>query len=846
MNRSGFFKTAWNRPLKSVSILLICISTIILITGKSKDHADSHEYALFPNGVLNVSQVAYKKDKSHEKVNATDILPKGDLVAPFSGTVRYTDKDWGLVWLESDDEVYWADGTLGKMCVGFMHDEDISDLPKGKKLVQGEPFYQKGVKSLRNNVSGPHVHIIIYRGAFNNTLKSKYSDRANAYIYDALFLTSDTKIVVSGYSKDKWRILDIPANTQINSTYDSVIRGSDVTLNWEATNAVSYRLQIMKNGLEYLNEDQGDKTSWSGKFTGLGNYECKVIPYGKSSKEGKTATVSFTVVPMYVAPTIENLKVTYSGYKYIEVEGTITDPGQGNAGYEIGLWEGSKNSPSFHAIGETTVEGNILKSKMTVVDSFVDANVSKYLGKELTIGVKGIDTLGNSHYVLCKKMPYEYKYPIPSATKVIDGHTYYRFDQPYTWEDAFNFAKNETSGHLVTIGSQAESDGIISMITGDSSYYIGGKIDETSGKWTWTDGSNFSYTNWESSKSKKNNEEKTVIVIGSKGWKSFRPDFKSMCGFIVEVENKTKLLPTAYPTPSPTPKPTATPIPSPTPKPTATPTPVPKLDTKQARSIVADAMALSYNGMKFYKAYRYDVNGDGVSDMILHSENKERFIIIGYSDSKKVRLYSDTLSNLATEVGFYKSKKSKKLFVRLTRAWAAGSGIWYKSFSNGKLKNETGLEESFYDYDFDADKPVAKLRYTYQIGEKIVSKSKYNKKVKSWKLKRIKATKKTNILKRQTKMSSELIDDAAKYIKSDILGNKVDFIFRDINGDNIKDCYFVIPGKKAKGYKGIVVSNDNGDSNWTDVAVVLQSSKKGVVVKYLSPSDAKKLFKWAI
>lgn len=833
MNRAGCVNPAWKLPLKAFAVLLICISTVVFFSGMSNVHADDHEYALFPNETVNVTQLPYGS-YSHAGKNVVDIVPDGDLIAPFSGTIRYRDPSWGFVWLESDDEVYWADGSLGKMCVGFTHDEDISDLPVGKKLVQGEPFYQKGKQAAtaegKAKIKGAHVHISIYRGGFSKALTDNYGEKGNAYIYDAFYISETAKVSLgSKYGKDKWNRLDFPYNTKINaSTGSSVLIGSNITLNWESTNAVSYRLRIMKNGLEYLNEDQGEKTSWSGKFADIGNYECTIIPYGKTAKEGKTDTVSFKVVPMYLAPTIENLRVTYSGYKYIEVEGTISDAGQGNASYECGLWEGSKNMPSFHTVGETTIEGNILKCRMTVVDSFIDANVSKYLGKELSIGIKGIDTLGNSHYGLCKKLPYEYKYPIPSATKVIDGHTYYRFDQPYTWEDANNYAQNEIGGHLVSIGSQAENDGITSFIPGDSAYYIGGKLDGATENWTWTDESTFSYTNWEG-KSKTDKAENTVISISSKGWKSCNPNFKSVFGFIVEVEKEAKLLPTAYPTPSPTPKPTAT------------PTPMPKLDSKQLQSIVADAMALSYNGMKFYKAYRYDVNSDGVSDLILHSENKYRCIIIGYSDSKNVKLYSNYMGNAANEVSFYKSKETKKLFARFTRSWSVGSGVWYDSFTNGKLKHEISLEEVYYDYD--ADKPVKKPIYTYQIGDKKASKSKYTKKVKSWKLKKLNATKKANVLKRQTNMPSVLIDDAAKYIKRDLFGNKVDVVFSDINGDKIKDCYFVISGKKAKSYKGIEIRNDNGESNWTDVAVILQSSNKGVVAKFCSPSEAKKLFK---
>ena len=100
-------------------------------------------------------------------------------------------------------------------------------------------------------------------------------------------------------------------------------------------------------------------------------------------------------------------------------------------------------------------------------------------------------------------------------------------------------------------------------------------------------------------------------------------------------------------------------------------------------------------------------------------------------------------------------------------------------------------------------------------------------------------------MKRQTKIPSGLLSDAAKYLKNDIYGNKIDVKYKDINGDKIKDCYFVVLGKQAKkGFKGTSYYGYNDSSiSWSDVAVVLQSSKKGIVVKFCKPSEAKKLFK---
>ena len=166
---------------------------------------NEYEYAIFPNGRVYVSQVAYG-GYSHANYNVTDIVPDGDVYAPFTGTIRYKDNTWGYVVLESNNMVHYADGSLDYMCVGFMHDNNIDDLWVTKEIQQGEPFYQKGTKSPDNNVTGPHVHVVVMRGSFDN-YSYYYSSSGNVYIYDAFFLTESTNIAQSGYNSSLWKYL---------------------------------------------------------------------------------------------------------------------------------------------------------------------------------------------------------------------------------------------------------------------------------------------------------------------------------------------------------------------------------------------------------------------------------------------------------------------------------------------------------------------------------------------------------------------------------------------------------------------------------------------------------------
>ena len=87
-----------------------------------------------------------------------------DVYAPFSGTIKKIyEEDANEAWLESDNAVEYPDGTIDYMTVLFAHDNDISDLYVGKKVAQGEIFYQEGTKG---NAIGNHCHIECGKGKF--------------------------------------------------------------------------------------------------------------------------------------------------------------------------------------------------------------------------------------------------------------------------------------------------------------------------------------------------------------------------------------------------------------------------------------------------------------------------------------------------------------------------------------------------------------------------------------------------------------------------------------------------------------------------------------------------------
>ena len=85
----------------------------------------------------------------------------------------------------------------------------------------------------------------------------------------------------------------------------------------------------------------------------------------------------------------------------------------------------------------------------------------------------------------------------PDAVNTYNGHTYARFDEVMTWEDAEAFCEN-AGGHLATITSRQEQLAIAQLFSEApySAYWLGAKDKEWEGAWKWVTGEAFDWTNW--------------------------------------------------------------------------------------------------------------------------------------------------------------------------------------------------------------------------------------------------------------------------------------------------------------------------------------------------------------
>ena len=127
------------------------------------------ERPIFPSKYMRITQ-GYMEG-THRDSYAIDNAGKdsaiSDIYAPFTGIIKkiYTN-DANEVWLESIDKVEYPDGTIDYLTIMFAHDDDISNLFVGKRILQNEVFYQEGTKG---NVTGNHCHIECGKGKFMNT-----------------------------------------------------------------------------------------------------------------------------------------------------------------------------------------------------------------------------------------------------------------------------------------------------------------------------------------------------------------------------------------------------------------------------------------------------------------------------------------------------------------------------------------------------------------------------------------------------------------------------------------------------------------------------------------------------
>lgn len=155
---------------KLVSLLMAALICTSLIPASMA--ASTPQPALWFMDAVKITQVP-NGDRSHKGTQNFDVVGhngNSDIKAPFDCKIVaiYTSWDEGnTVVVESLNKVQFANGVVDYACMTFAHDENISNLSKGKILKQGEVFYQTGEYG---DADGIHSHVCCIRGRFQKDI----------------------------------------------------------------------------------------------------------------------------------------------------------------------------------------------------------------------------------------------------------------------------------------------------------------------------------------------------------------------------------------------------------------------------------------------------------------------------------------------------------------------------------------------------------------------------------------------------------------------------------------------------------------------------------------------------
>ena len=171
------------------------------------------EKILYPSPYMRITQGF--KEGTHAGCYALDDAGSDGgidfLIAPFTGTIKKVyPADANEVWLESNEPVLFADGTVDYATIMLCHDNDISNIYVGKVINQGERFYEEGTKGY---ATGNHVHFEIAKGKFTGT--GWHQDEAGYWSLNNgtnpvdCFMIDDSYTIINNYGYNFKHINDV-------------------------------------------------------------------------------------------------------------------------------------------------------------------------------------------------------------------------------------------------------------------------------------------------------------------------------------------------------------------------------------------------------------------------------------------------------------------------------------------------------------------------------------------------------------------------------------------------------------------------------------------------------------
>ncbi len=175
----------------------------------------------------------------------------------------------------------------------------------------------------------------------------------------------------------------------------------------------------------------------------------------------------------------------------------------------------------------------------------VDLELSKVESGKHTVVIIATSTSGNSVVVSEHSFYVSHIADLENNKRTVtfNNHTYEIYDQYLDYHKALEYCESK-GGHLATISSAFENEGIYQSIKGyKDTYFLGATDEVTEGDWKWCDGTNMTYSNWASTQPDNAGSGEHYLEMWSESglWNDARLKsadyYAEVSGFICEYED---------------------------------------------------------------------------------------------------------------------------------------------------------------------------------------------------------------------------------------------------------------------------------------------------------------------
>lgn len=216
-----------------VSLALFFVTVLGTTFMGQEVKAASYEKAWFPMSTMNLTQLAYET-YSHGNSMHIDCIGSTYAVAPFTGTVKYSNSNYGVMIFQSNDKVYYADGSLDYMTVMYMHGTCLYGV--GSSVKQGTNLYKLGGLGANGTTAyGVHLDLGVYKGQ-RSTPTSSYSRFGDTFPYKALYINSSFTTYIANKGKAQ-NSVNYGAPTDYSNlwkyTTDTVIPSTGISVTYQ-------------------------------------------------------------------------------------------------------------------------------------------------------------------------------------------------------------------------------------------------------------------------------------------------------------------------------------------------------------------------------------------------------------------------------------------------------------------------------------------------------------------------------------------------------------------------------------------------------------------------------------